>query len=283
MGAGSADLGRVADDLGLMSASWESFCEALQQESRHVFVLNRSHDNNRNEDEAPATSVLRELGGVVDGLGLLRVLPAGCRLWRARAHESPSIGGSAKELGTVPEEMAFQANRLSPAGIAMFYGAEDVETAVREIAVRGSANWVTFGQFETSRSCTVVDFSSFSAILSGPPLSQGQYAAGERHPLVFVRSLVSQLSRPARERRERIDYIPTQVVTEHLLHVYGRERPVRGMLYSSALTGRLSMVLDIPNGCCVEQGPGWAGVDELRLGLVPGSVRTTRLDDMRTG
>jgi len=278
----SADLGHTSNDLGLMSASWERFCEALQHESRYVFMLNRDHDNAQSEDEVPATRVLRELGDIVEGLGLLRVLPAGYRVWRARAHESPSIDGSAKGLGTVPDEMALQANRLSPAGIAMFYGAEDTETAVQEIAARSLASWVTFGQFETSQSCMVVDFAGFSAMLSDPSPALGQHADRDRHPLVFVRSLLAQLSRPAREQYERIDYVPTQVVTEYLLRVYGRDRPVLGMLYSSALTGRPSVVLDIPNGCCVECEPGWASVDELRLGLVPGSVRTIRLADIQT-
>jgi hypothetical protein len=266
-----------------MSARWERFCEAVQHESLSGPVLDRHHHSGvRNANGVLVSSVLEELGRAVERLELLRVLPAGSRLWRARAHESPSIAGSAKELGTVPREIALQANRLSPAGIAMFYGSEDAETAVRETAVRSSARWVTSGQFETSQSCVVVDFASFSAVVSSSLVGQVRRGADGRHPLVFLQSLISQLRRPARERYEHIDYVPTQVVTEYLLHSYSQRRPIRGMLYSSTLTGRPSAVLDIPNDRCVEYEPGWADASELHLGLVPGSVHTEPLGDTRT-
>lgn len=45
--------------------------------------------------------------------------------------------------------------------------------------------------------------------------------------------------------------MPTQIVTEYLLRIFGNPARVRGILYASALTGQVSAVLDVSNAHCV--------------------------------
>ncbi len=98
-----------------------------------------------------------------------------------------------------------------------------------------------------------------------------------RRFLLFLHRFRDQLSAPARSTYEQIDYVPTQIVTEYLLRVFGNGEFVDGLLYASAITGRVSAVLDVPASRCVEQAPGWEVGAELRLGLVKGSVQMRKL------
>ena len=75
-------------------------------------------------DYLPPGRMLAEIKAVVDDLSLIREFPQETQFWRAR---EPDQG----ELLTVPECFtspplcdAKQPNRMSPAGIPMFYGAE---------------------------------------------------------------------------------------------------------------------------------------------------------------
>lgn len=264
-------------------ASWERFCEAVQYKTRYVFWLRNDEDEEeaRLTGEVPASRILDELGTLLETLDLLRELPAGYRLWRARPHPLPSVSWGASELGTAPREHATQANRMSPAGIPMFYGVESPATAMQEVTVRAGMKdrWVTAGAFETSQPCIVVDFTKLPEVPSMFDLERDR----QRRPLLFLHKFVDQLSKPARSKEyEQIDYVPTQIVTEYLLRIFAEGQLITGLLYPSALTGDTSVVLDVPNDQCVDQEPRWEANgdhERLRLGLVPGSLVTQPLPD----
>ncbi|WP_346186800.1 RES family NAD+ phosphorylase [Streptomyces osmaniensis] len=162
------------------------------------------------------------MGDGIDRLGLVRELPAGTRLWRALTHDEPHVDWSAQRLGTAPREYARQANRMSPAGIPMLYGAEDAGTAAHETVLRGEQDWAAAAVFETSAACTVVGFTELPVVPSLFDLDR----AVDRRPLAFRRDFTAKLTSPARSTYEQIDYVPTQVVTDYLLHVFRSAAPV---------------------------------------------------------
>jgi hypothetical protein len=252
--------------------SWERFCYAVQYETRYVFWLrnDESEEPGAWTGEIPASRILDEIGILIERLGLLHELPVGYRLWRGRAHSERGVTWTASDLGTVPSDKATKANRMSPAGIAMFYGSKTLETAAAEIAVRTADPWVTVGAFETSRPCTVVDFSDLPPVPSIFDPELGEH----RRAIMFLRRFANELSKPARASHDQIDHVPTQVVTEYLLRIFGRHRPVVGLLFGSSLSHGVSGVLDVPHERCVAQEPNWKDDESLRLGLVEGSVRT---------
>jgi HEPN/RES N-terminal domain 1/RES domain len=261
-----------------LSASWERFCEAVQYKTRYVFWLRQEDDEQGlGAGDIPASRILEEIGHLIDTLDLLRELPAGHRLWRARPHELPAAIWNASDLGTAPRERASQANRMSPAGIPMFYGAENPATAIQEVAIRadGKQRWVTVGAFETSQPCVVGDFTNLPSVPSMFDPGRGR----QRRPLLFLHEFVAQLSKPARAKEyEQIDYVPTQVVTEYLLRIFAKGQLIVGLLYPSRLTGEPCVVLDVPHNRCVEQEPGWEVAEDgrLRLGFVRRSIQTGR-------
>ncbi len=248
-----------------LSAGWQRFREAVMYETRFVFWLRPDPDAEEavRTGEVPATRILDEVGQLIEDLGLMHELPAGQTFWRAQAHDARSIPLTAKRLGTAPPEKANQANRMSPAGIPMFYGAADSDTAVREVAVRNSQRRVSAGEFVLSRPCWVIDFTQLPPIPSMFDPEDGY----RRRAISFMHAFVDDLSRPARKKSEQIDYVPTQVMTEYLLRVRFADAEFSGLVYASRLTGRRSVVLNIGNVGCVEVEPGWDTEDQLRLGL----------------
>lgn len=259
----------------VLNESWDRFCEAVKYEARYVLWLRKDSDEKQvyAVGEVPPTMILDEVGRLIEQLDMLRTLPAGYRFWRARTHDAGGIPPTATELGTAPRQHAKQANRMSPAGISMFYGAEDAATAVQEVAVRTKDDWVTVGLFETSKECVVADFTNLRPV---PSMFEPEWG-GMRRFLLFLHRFREQLSAPARSTYEQIDYVPTQIVTEYLLRIFGDGALVDGLQYASALTGCGSAVLDVPASRCVEQAPGWESGAELRLGLVQGSVQMRML------
>ena len=183
------------------------------------------------------------------------------------------IDHTPSRLGTCPRDKAKQANRMSPAGIPMFYGANDALTAVREVGFLSANQYATWCAFETSQASTVIDFTGLPPVPSMFDPEMG----GIRRLLIFLHRFVKQLSDRIRPDFEQIDYVPTQIVTEYLLRIHGGGGAVDGLLYPSSLTGEVCAVFDVPNGRCVEQGPGWADGGELRLGLVPGTIDSRAL------
>jgi len=96
--------------------------------------------------------MLRRLGELVIEAGLIREFEPGATIYRARHHTLGIAYTRAAELGTAPREVSF-ANRMSPAGIPLFYGAFDADTAVREAwagALHPVASWSLSGASRTA-------------------------------------------------------------------------------------------------------------------------------------
>src|SRR5712692_1043203 len=75
--------------------------------------------------------MLDEIGDAVEEVELVRELPAGTRFFRGRVGPKTKPYRSARKLGPPPQGRTI-ANRMSPAGIPMFYGALDEFTAIAE-------------------------------------------------------------------------------------------------------------------------------------------------------
>ena len=187
---------------------------------------------------------------------------------------SPCV--SAGRLGTAPREYAKQSNRMSPAGIPMFYGAADVDTAITEVTVHSNPehDHVTVGRFSLTRDISVIDFTKLPVV---PSLFDSRLGSFRRE-IAFMHEFVKTLGSPVSTNDEAIEYVPTQVLTEFFLRVFrstnGRE--ISGIIYPSvARTNGLSFVLDIANDHCLDDVTHIG--DDLSLVLDTDSVRTSRL------
>ena len=102
-----------------------------------------------------------------------------------------------------------------------------------------------------------------------------------RRETKFLRMFVKQLSGRVETDHEDIEYVPTQIVTEYLLHVPDEGERVRGLIYQSSIAQGACVALDIRNDHCI--GPETAAeIDSPHLRLVADSIRSAGRPDLST-
>lgn len=249
----------------LLMSSWETLRRQVMHHQRFVFMTRLAPEmDSLHGYTLSATALLESLGRAVEQTGILRTLPEGSQFFRGRPSPigtKSSILG-AKDLGSPPVAKA-AANRMSPAGISMFYGTEDLPTVLSELSAHhgGGSSEAQVGTFRALRNLVVVDLTSI------PPIRVFDGKLDFR-VVRFLQHFAQDLSRPvALDGSEHIEYVPTQVATEYLRFALG----VDGIKFDSSLTGGANVVLFVsPDGCCDQGEPREGAVLELVSGSVAG-------------
>jgi hypothetical protein len=160
---------------------------------------------------------------------------------------SPPFGP--RRMGPPPHELARRPNRMSPAGIPMFYGAERAETALRETAQE--PGHFALGSFEVRKKLQLLD------LRHPPPVPSlfDEASAADRPFARFMREFIADFQRPIYGVPE-VDYVPTQVVTEYFRSVVRHEgMPIDGILYASTRNAGATAVILFADTFDVEE-PG---------------------------
>jgi hypothetical protein len=184
--------------------------------------------------------------------GSFTELYAGTCLFRVRVHSETEDFTTAEQLGPPPPELARMANRMSPAGISMFYGALDQNTAVAETfdPNRAEGMAISIAEFRTAKPLVLLDL----VVLPELPSQFDEESRHLRAPLIFLRDFVRDLTRPVeRNGYEHVEYVPTQVVTEYVRYALRTpdDQSVDGLLYrSSRPSGDKSVVLFLDDMAC---------------------------------
>jgi HEPN/RES N-terminal domain 1/RES domain len=281
------------------SSAWRAFREQILHRTRFVFWASENPGELYiDAGDVPVAKVLEVIGQLLIEFDLVTTLPAGTAAYRARGHAqyTDSREWSAAQLGTNLPKNATSASRMSPAGIPLFYGGDDVDTSLAEAARANDREFFTVGKFVTTEPVAVIDLTHVPAVPSifDPKLGahQGQ--------LRFLNALVDELRQPIDTARSNLDYVPTQVFCEYFLNVFDPEAQagplgdndaeaefdskakIRGLLWmSAAAAGGGCLALNVSQEDCVDVADGTDG--RLRLHLVPGSitVHRRRTDEFR--
>ena len=144
---------------------------------------------------------------------------------------------------------------MSPAGIPMFYGAFDSETAIVETTsgkdVTGQI--ATTGVFKNVKTLKILDLTTLPEVPSLFDESRNYL----RSILIFMREFVRDLSRPiSKDGMVHIDYVPTQMFTEYIRYVHQdiNGDNINGIIYpSSQKAGGKAIVLFLENKNCVDK------------------------------
>jgi hypothetical protein len=251
-----------------LGRGWAAFCEKVKHTSRFVFL---SAKEERAGDFTTA-ELLERLERIILDCGALLPVPAGRVFWRGRKVDSPgklAQYGTAAALGSPPRSKASN-SRMSPAGISMFYGSDDIDTVVAEIG-HDARRYAIVGAFETTRDLTLLNLADL------PPVPSLYHEAGRGpryYDMRFLHSFAIDLGKPVTlDGRERIEYVPTQVVTEYLRFI--PDFAVDGILFRSAQNNGVNCVLFCDaSGCADLDGP--ASVDTY-VRLRPGTVQWVRI------
>lgn len=254
---------------------WESFREKVMHRSRFVF-LSTPEEHSDHPDEYTTAEFLQKVDQVLATYGTVQTVPTGRKFWRGRlaADEVEARSwNNASELRPPECRDLASNNRMSPAGITMFYGADDIATAIAEIGAHAPQRYAAVGQFETTRDLTLVNLTALPEV---PSLYTEAGRRPTRYDLMFLHQFADDLARPiALDGREHINYVPTQIITEYLRYMSTND--VDGILYRSAQNGGVCCVLYCDSSNCLDPGKKPDPFVTQWLTLDPASVHTVRV------
>ena len=229
---------------------WVDFVRQIKHKTRYLFL-----QENREEDYEESISpgrMLDEVGVLLETM--VRVIPAGLEVYRARVVKMDDHPLTPDELGTPPAKLAQQDNRMSPAGIPMFYGALDEDTAVVETfdPMMGRKRRIVVGRWRTMRDMVVLDLSELPEL----PDPFDSTTRTEIPRIAFLHDFVRDLTKPVDRGLSSIEYVPTQVVTEYVRHrMKSGNKGIDAIKYrSSKPTGSIALVLFAERKNCLAPG-----------------------------
>ncbi|MGF7230591.1 HEPN-associated N-terminal domain-containing protein [Arachidicoccus sp.] len=219
--------------------SWEKFTHIVKHRVRYQFQYYTDYSDTWEVPIDPAR-ILKEIGKLVKKYKLYSVLSEGQRLHRARQHSNEDTPNKKEELCAPDDRFTKNVNRMSPAGISMFYAAFELETALLETLYEDDEmKKITHVQFGLKSSVNVIDLSKLPDVPS--PFDQNKR---EKYlEIVFLHSLVRDLAKPIkRNGMVHIKYVPTQIITEYFR--YGLKQQIDGLIYPSTKNkGKKAIVL----------------------------------------
>jgi len=252
---------RGSDDQVLIWA-WEDFCREVTTKRRFTFLI-KENDNYSYSEVSPSEflSVLANYKNArLRPINLIKSINTNTSIYRVRAGKDKYK--TAKALGAPPNEFALQANRMSPSGIPMFYGAFDKATAIKE-TIDPKSNIdnqiISVGHFKPTRELKLLDLSN----IPKPPSVFNIEKQRLISPLKFFSSFAEDIAKPiARNGKEHIEYVPTQIITEFFRHVYKTSNGDRldGIIYSSSKNkGKKACVIFCENHQSCKKGENKIG------------------------
>lgn len=179
--------------------NWEAFSEQLKHHTRYVFYRVEHERDEFDDSSVTPYNILDTIADLVLDHELLRTLPAGTTLIRARQHREDEAYSMVEDLGPPPKEKAVHANRMSPAGIPMFYGSDMEETALAEIDQSGFA---TVANFKTLKAFQVLDLTR----IPGVPSLFDQQMGHQRSAIIFLHNFLEDFAKKVdKDGREHIE------------------------------------------------------------------------------
>jgi hypothetical protein len=214
---------------------WDQFSRSLKHLSRYVFFRMGENDEGGLQGRTPYL-ILEDLGKFAIDLNLVQELSKGTKIIRARIHDCSIKFNTIQEMGPPSPQNAIYSNRMSAAGIPMFYGSADQETVIAETYQpnKGKSPCVSLATFTVKQPLKVLDLTKIPDIPSLFDRDRREI----RPACIFIQSFLQDITKPIeKDGREHIEYVPTQVVTEYFRHIFkdSDEEKVMGIMYPSAV------------------------------------------------
>lgn len=214
-----------------MELQWKRFADMVKHSRRFTFLAMPK--------VAGSDNTLEELNDVILHTdGVLHQIPIGTILYRTRSIDKELDDSfSFKDITSAPDDSAGQC-RMSPAGVSMFYGAFDKDTAVEESIKSANQEVLVIGMFKTICELTVVDLTALPKDVS--------IWMDKWEGIAFLKSFHKDITQPLlKDAKEAIEYVPSQIFTEYLRWMFTdkQRRQVDGLIYESCKTKKANVVL----------------------------------------
>ena len=199
--------------------NWDQFSEHVKYKTRYVFLRLPTKSSKyvlEEPDEIPISEMLDRLGRVLSETNLCRTFDPGCIFHRVRVHRREEICNDVEGCGPPLPEEVLTSGRMSPAGIAMFYGALDEKTALVETH-DPNEEIITYSKWKSLRTLRFLDLINIPDV---PSIFDPERRL-ERPNIRFLWSFKEDLVKPPhKDKSEHVDYVPTQVFTEYIRYLY---------------------------------------------------------------
>ena len=212
--------------------AWDDFCHEIKHRSRYFFSQNRPDSSLGPEKPYSPLSLLGRIGKLMQELDLVKALPVGTPFYRVRLVNEDVRYEKFEDVGPPPDELA-GAGRMNPAGISYFYLAFEPETAFAEMVNQPPCH-AALAKFGGEKELFILDLTVLPAY---PSFFDSENR--EKHDgLLFLEAFIEAIASPvSKDRREHVDYIPSQVVSEYFAQVFrsGEDRKLDGIVYPSTV------------------------------------------------
>lgn len=210
-----------------LSILWEKFCKEVTSQRRFTFLATPDYEGKDN--------ILERLDEIVVQQELCRVLPKGTTLYRARKIKEPKEKYDFYDITSAPNESAFP-NRMSPAGISMFYASFDKETPMSE-CVGGDEPVMIIGKFKTCRNLLILDLTR---------IPENSFWMDGWQENKFLHKFNKEITKPTDIKdTNHLQYVPSQIMTEYFRYMLRTKagRRIDGIIYGSSKTAQRNIVL----------------------------------------
>jgi RES domain-containing protein len=235
------------DDDEAMAYSWAAFARVVKH-GRHFFFQTGSKPDDH--DHLTPLTLMARIADLCEKSGLVRTRPVGDAFFRARRRTAQTAWTTPADLGPPRAELATQFNRMNSPGVPALYLSETRALCLAE-TVSALASVATWKVLRPIRILDLVDVPPRPGLFS--PMDRA-----ERLGLRFLHHFVKEVTKPvAGDAVVKLDYIPTQVVTEFLRDWPFAAGRIDGVRYPSA-TGEAgaNLVLFASQRDLVDGSPG---------------------------
>ena len=214
---------------------WDRFVNTVKHRGRFTFLATPEFRNIIQEKEGHSDDILSVLSDLIIEQGLVKSLPKGTNLYRARKVDDVNLNYKFADITSPPDNLAFP-NRMSPAGISMFYASFEKETATNE-CVGGDSKGLIVGTFETTKDLKVIDLTS---------IPEQSFWVNNWQENQFLHHFNENITKRVDPKdTNHLQYIPTQVFTEYLRYMFrdSKGQQIEGLIYGSSKTEEKNIVL----------------------------------------
>ncbi len=218
--------------LDYLSGLWNYFKEIVKHKARFVFHYENTFSNFFYENPY---QILLSVQETISEFNMFRTISKEDRLYRCVQHISQyEVDNDGKRIASNPIYNCKSNNRMSPAGISMFYCSPYMETSISEVVDLKNSDcpFYTYAYFTAKSNLKLVDLTKLPAL----PSIFDKIKNNQIETLSFLKEFIIDLSKPIGSGDVIIDYIPTQIVTEYIR--YNPKLEVDGIIYPSSKDGK---------------------------------------------
>lgn len=181
-------------------------------------------------DDLKNYPILTNVSSYLEQLGVITYSQKKVGFYRTLGHIKNKTLSTSKDLGSPPMEFS-STNRFSMNGQSMFYGAEDIDTTLKEI-YSDEYEAVTSAKFYPTKKLLLLDLTKIKEI--GWISMFDEDLCELRSPFIFLRNFQKTVSKPINGRKN--EYLPTQLFSTYLKTIFETEsgEQLDGILYESS-------------------------------------------------